>query len=58
MPTGAIIWFPSGFTFSIEVGIVMTDTHPYKIGFAYRHWNFNDLEETDHELEINLINKP
>lgn len=35
----------------------MTDTHPYKIGFAYRHWNYNDLEETDHELEINLITK-
>jgi hypothetical protein len=58
IPTGAIIWFPSGYTFSFETGIVMTDTPPYRIGFAYRHWDYNDLEDTDHEIEINLIHKP
>lgn len=58
IPTGAIIWFPSGYAFSGETGIVMTETPPYKIGFHFRFWGYTDLEETDHELEINLIPKP
>jgi hypothetical protein len=57
IPTGAIIWFPSGFTFSGESGIVMTDTPPYKIGFTYRYWHRDELEETEYEIEINLIPK-
>lgn len=52
--SGAIIWFPSGFAFLGEAGVVVTDTHPYIIGFSYRYWDQRDLEETDYEIEINL----
>jgi hypothetical protein len=57
IPTGAIIWFPSGFTFEGMVGIVLSATQPYGIGFTFAYWDYQELKETDYELEINLIPK-
>jgi len=43
--TGALVWFPSGFTHNGEVGVVLTDSPPWRIGSTYTSWI--GLEEVD-----------
>ena len=51
--TGALVWFPNeGMT-----GVVVRSSDPWKVGMTSKHWNPDDLESTNYEIEIKLKQK-
>ena len=51
--SGALVWFPNGYTYEGNVGVVVKAAQPWKLHETYASWI--DLEPTNHKLEIKLI---